>query len=129
MSAKTDLSANSDGSITLYVGGKKVLKGTLSQIVEHLSGQSAPAPKPKKVKPKSRSARWGDAASAAVAALEELQEIKGEFEEWRDNLPENLQQSTIGEKLEFVCDLDIDSALETVQEAENADLPLGFGRD
>jgi len=129
MTTKTDLSANADGSITLYIGGKKVLKGTLAQIVEHLSGQSAPAPKPRKVKPKSRTQRWSEAASAAVSALEELQSIQEEFTEWKDNLPENLQQSALGEKLETVCDLDIEGALSTVQDADSADLPLGFGRD
>lgn len=77
----------------------------------------------------SRTARWSDAASRAVEALSELQELKTEFEDWRDNLPENLQQSALGEKLEAVCDIDLDSAMEAAEEAEGADLPLGFGRD
>ena len=64
-----------------------------------------------------------------MQALEELVEMKSEFEEWKDNLPESLQQSAVGEKLEAVCDIDLDSALEAVTEAEGADLPLGFGRD
>ncbi len=84
---------------------------------------------PKKEKPKSRSQRWSEAASQAVAALETLKDIQSEYEEWRDNLPENLQSSALGEKLDTVCDLDLDSALDTAQEAEGADLPQGFGRD
>lgn len=82
-------------------------------------------------KPKvlSRPKRWADAASRALAALEELKDLQGEYEQWRDGLPDNLQQSTLAEKLDEVCDLDLDSALDTAGEAENIDLPLGFGRD
>jgi len=53
-------------------------------------------------KRESRTARWNRAAAAALAALEEL---------------------------EAVCDVDLEGALATVQDAEGADLPLGFGRD
>jgi len=77
----------------------------------------------------SRATRWSDAAARAVAALEELNNIRDEFEAWRDNLPENLQGSALGEKLEAVCDLDIAGALDTANDAESIDLPLGFGRD
>lgn len=128
----TDLSANADGTVTLYVSGKKVMKGTLTQVVAHLTGKDAPVAAPKrarKVRPKSRSQRWSDAASAAVAALEELEEMRAEFEEWRDNLPENLSGSALADKLDTVKDLDIQGALDTASEAEGADLPLGFGRD
>jgi hypothetical protein len=82
--------------------------------------------KPKVV---SRVQRWSDAAGQAFSALEELKDIQFEYEEWRDNLPENLQQSAVGEKLETVCQIDLESAMSAVQEAEDADLPLGFGRD
>lgn len=99
--------------------------------------------KPKKAKPPTRGERWVTAASEALAALEqaqtaleELQAIQDEFEDWRDNLPENLAGSALGEKLEAVCELDVDggvdaiqTVLETVSDAEGADLPLGFGRD
>jgi hypothetical protein len=77
----------------------------------------------------SRSTRWHEACSVANVALSTLNDLKTEYEEWRDNLPENLQSSTLGEKLEAVCDLDIDSVLDMIEEAENLELPLGFGRD
>lgn len=80
-------------------------------------------------KNQSRAARWQAAASAAVAALEELKSVQDEYEEWKDNLPENLQNSAVGEKLEAVCDLDVDGGLDTANEADGIDLPLGFGRD
>ena len=78
---------------------------------------------------KSRPARWADAASQAITALEELQEMQSEFSDWLETLPDNLRESAVAEKLESVTEIDFDSAIETVREAEEADLPLGFGRD
>src|SRR5215831_3685596 len=100
----------------------------------------------------SRSARWGnavqeardqfqqvqDAGSGLVDALEAVYEIQQEYQDWLDNLPENLQGSALGEKLDAVCNIDIESikddplsdwpSLEsTLDEADGADLPQGFG--
>lgn len=80
-------------------------------------------------KSQSRSSRWAEAASAASAALSELQDIQSEYQDWLDNLPENLQSSALGEKLQAVCDIDIESAAQAADEANEADLPMGFGRD
>jgi hypothetical protein len=88
-----------------------------------------------------RAQRWADAANKAQLAKSDLDEalsvlveLHQEFEDWRDNLPENLQSSPLGEKLDAVCDLDIDrdgimDLLDVLDEAESLDLPLGFGRD
>ena len=86
-------------------------------------------PKPKRVKPKSRPERWAEAAANATAALSDLSEIQSEYQDWYDNMNENLQQSTTGDMLQTICDLDISGALDTANEAENIDLPRGFGRD
>jgi hypothetical protein len=93
--------------------------------------KAAPIVETKKIskKKQSRSARWSTAASNAVSALEELLSIQEEFSEWKDKLPENLQSSTLGEKLEAVCDIDLQSTLDVASDADNAYLPLGFGRD
>lgn len=110
--------------------------------------------KPKRMRPKSRIQRWQDAASNAAKALgdideakarfaeamEELKSVQDEYIDWKDNLPENLQQSPLGEKLEGVSNLDIENAADSiesavdearsvVEEAEGIDLPRGFGRD
>jgi hypothetical protein len=55
--------------------------------------------------------------------------IRDEYQDWLDNLPENLQSSAVADKLLAIVEPDIDSAVDTVQEAQSADLPLGFGRD
>lgn len=45
-------------------------------------------------------------------------------------MPEGLQDgSPTGEKLNAVTEIDLEGALEALQEANNADLPVGFGRD
>lgn len=91
-------------------------------------------------KSNSRPARWADATSRARKALEDLESalddldsVRQEYEEWRDNLPENLQSSALAEKLNEVADLNITDALGDVSsvldEAEGIDLPRGFGRD
>ena len=106
-------------------------------------------------KQKSRTARWQEAAGNArtkfdevqaasdglAEALQELRDVQSEYEDWRDNLPENLQQSALGEKLNAVIDeIDLESIMESplenwtevesaIDAAEGADLPLGFGRD
>lgn len=84
----------------------------------------------------SRPARWAAAVTKAQAAqaelesaLEELRDLQSEYQEWRDNLPDNLQSSTLTEKLDAVCDLDLDVQLDVLDEAEGLDLPMGFGKD
>jgi hypothetical protein len=84
---------------------------------------------PKRPKRLSRPKRWADAVERARAALEELNEMRDEYEEWRQNLPENLDSSQLAEKLDAVVDLDFQSALDTIEEAESIDLPRGFGKD
>lgn len=105
-------------------------------------------------KQKSRPKRWEEAASKASSAilealskiddleraLSDLKEVQDEYSEWKDNLPDNMQSSAVAEKLEAICDLSIEDgasssrdALEELQgiieEAEQIDLPRGFGRD
>ena len=80
-------------------------------------------------KQNSRPARWAaalDKANESVAALVELQE---QYQEWRDNLPENLESSALAEKLDEVPQVDLQSAQASLEEAEGVELPLGLGRD
>jgi hypothetical protein len=93
------------------------------------------------IKRASRQKRWQDAVDRAIiarddldTALSELVDLKSEFEDWRDNTPENLHGSPLYEKLDAVCDLEIDrdamiESVDFLDEADGMDLPLGFGRD
>ena len=79
---------------------------------------------------KSRAARWAQACEEIRNGLAALQEIKEEYEDWRGNLPENLDQSPVAEKLDEVIDASgFDEIESAVDELESLDLPLGFGRD
>ena len=73
----------------------------------------------KRKKQPSRADRWNDALGRArpalsdlKSALEDLEEVRQEYVDWRDNLPENLGQSPVGEKLNYVSDeLDVPAVL------------------
>ena len=71
-------------------------------------------PPPKPPRPKTRPARW-------ATALAELRALQAEYEAWRDQLPESLAESRTAERLDEVCNVDLD--------ALDVDLPRGFGRD
>lgn len=82
--------------------------------------------------------RMRDAAAEVETALEALRDIQSEYQDWKDNLPDSLADSPVGEKLSAVVDLDLewDAASDTADDAESkiddatgADLPLGWGRD
>lgn len=77
----------------------------------------------------SRPKRWEYYTEQAAQAIDELIAIKDEYQDWLDNLPENLQSSAVADKLNEIVCIDFDSAQSAIEEAVNADLPLGFGRD
>lgn len=115
-----------------------------------LTFESKPLPKNA-----SRPKRWSYHCARALDALDRLEEVLGDFKdaveelnavreeyvEWNGNLPENMQgTSALSEKLEAIEGLDIEDAaseLESaitdargkIEEADNAELPQGFGRD
>ena len=62
-----------------------------------------------------RPARW----AAAVATLVHVQ---GEYRAWLDNLPPNLENSALADKLQTIVELDL-------QELAAVDPPRGYGRD
>jgi len=80
-----------------------------------LRQQKLDPPAPPTRRRASRPSRW----TAAVAALVHLQE---EYRAWLDNLPPNLESSTVADKLQTIVELD----LEGLQEI---DPPRGYGRD
>jgi hypothetical protein len=66
-------------------------------------------------RPLSRTERW----ATAVATLLAVQE---EYRGWLDNLPANLEGSRLADKLQAICELDL-------EELQAIDLPRGYGRD
>ena len=61
-----------------------------------------------------RPKRWAD-------AVDQLRTLQGEYQTWRDQLPESLADSRTAKLLKGVCDVDLD--------ALDVELPRGFGRD
>ncbi len=77
----------------------------------------------------SRPERWENAARIAAEAPQELVDLQSEYQEWLDNLPLTLHESPAGQKLQEVCGLQLEEALNTVSDASGLDLPRGFGQD
>jgi hypothetical protein len=62
-----------------------------------------------------RPRRW----AAAVGTLIDLQD---DYRAWLDNLPANLEESRLAEKLQAITEIDLD-------ELQAIDPPRGYGRD
>lgn len=90
----------------------------------------------RKKRRQSRADRWAEAAQRVETAKEELEnalealgEVKQEYVDWKDNLPESLQGSAMGDKLQAIEDLDLEPDFSGLEGLADMDLPLGFGRD
>ena len=69
---------------------------------------------------KSRPQRWQQAINQVFDGLSELQSLKEEYSDWKDNIPENLESSALYEKLEAIVDGseidDLEQALRSIGE-------------
>ena len=65
-------------------------------------------------RPVSRPRRW-------AAAVQTLRDLQGEYQAWLDALPESLHDSPTGQRLQEICELDV--------EEFDVEPPRGFGRD
>lgn len=74
-----------------------------------------------------RNVRWTEAVEAVRHAIDNLQSIQSEYQDWSDNMPESFQDTPTGQKLEALCDLDLGG--ESIADIEEIAPPLGFGRD
>lgn len=78
----------------------------------------------------SRPKRWQAAIEAAQDGISQLIELQEEYQDWRDNIPENLEDSPIVEKLDAIADdYDFETIQSDLEDATMVDFPLGFGRD
>ena len=72
--------------------------------------------------------RWNNTVRKAEEVLSELLSIQMEYRDWKDNLSESLDNSSIIEKLNIIIALDIPSAIHVVDDAKAVvDLPLDLG--
>lgn len=82
------------------------------------SGVPAPSPQKRQARQPSRPKRLQALLSEAEALLES-------YTDWKDNMPENLQEGGTGEKLQST----VDSLEQVVELLQNIEVPRGFGRD
>lgn len=80
--------------------------------------------------------RVEEAQSELNDAMSDLRALQDEYQDWHTNMPDSLQSSTLAEKLEAICNLDLEDVEidvseidDKLREAEEAELPQGFGRD
>lgn len=91
-----------------------------SQVEEPKEEQAAKDPKPDR---RSERQRWKEACEFTAGAIEELIELQDEYKGRFDELSERQQESERGEILSAICDLDLEGALSTIEEALGIDLP------
>ncbi len=79
-----------------------------------------------------RAKRLDEAIGNILTGISDLEELKSEYEEWQENLPENFESSPVADKLDTTIS-DMEDAISEIQGAvevlEVLDLPQGFGRD
>lgn len=66
---------------------------------------------------RSKAQRWADAADTMLSILDN-------YQDWRDNMPASVSNSTTAQRLDEVLAL-----RDLVEQLQAADLPKGFGRD
>lgn len=103
--------------ITLMVDGNNVK--TIEAQAAKAFGKDAGAQVAKVNPATSRDARLGEIADAVSEAASDVECLKDELQEWRDNLPENLQDGTKAGELEEAID-----ALDTLHDELEA---IDFG--
>lgn len=81
------------------------------------------------MKQESRTKRWARLTALADEAISELVDVQQEYREWRDGIPENLEESPVVEKLDAVLEFELEEMQSQIQDMVMAELPLGFGRD
>ena len=78
----------------------------------------------------SRPARMNAILERLRDAKTDLEALMGEYQDWFDEMPENLQEGPTGVKLQAVIDDDPTDALQDVIDVlEGLELPRGFGKD
>jgi hypothetical protein len=99
----------------------KIAKAEVTALKRKLAGKLPPR--------ESRADAWGRHSGEARSSIEALISMQQEFEEAKDGQPDSLQEGPYAQKCEEICAIDLESALSTLEEAEAAEVPLGFGRD
>jgi len=74
-------------------------------------------------KRKKQNTAWYDACSKAEDAITDMIAMQQEYQNEFDEMSERQQESAKGEKLLALCELQLESALEIIQEAAGLEAP------
>lgn len=96
-------------SVTLLFDGNR--KDTVAKKVKEMFGADAAVQVEKLGTPESRSDRLGVCKASVVDAKAEVESLREELEEWKNNLPESLQGGT--------KDTELEEAINQLQEIED----------
>ena len=99
----------------------RIAKAEVTALKRKLAGKLPPR--------ESRAATWQRLSEEAVERVEHLIDYQQEIQEAKDGQPDNLQDAPFAQRCDAICDIDLEGALNTLQEAESAEMPRGFGRD
>lgn len=72
---------------------------------------------------KSKQEQWQDACSEAEAAVQKLLDLQADCQEKYDAMSEKQLEGDKAEALSSICDLDLQGAMDTIQEAAGLNLP------
>ena len=114
------------------LAGKVALLGLdklITEVVEKvLVATDIPIDKPRKYKRESRATRYSNAQSSISDGKGVFEELRDELQEWRDNLPENLQSGSKADALDEAIS-NLEQAISSAEEAEGVDVefPGMFG--
>ena len=104
----------------ITVAGKGLRKETVEKIAAALVekyGDKATVTTRDATPPESRAERFSEACSLVSSAKAEFEELRDELEEWKDNLPENLQDGSKADELQEA----IDALVELIDKAEEVE--------
>lgn len=109
--------------IIITVAQKGLRLDAIKKIVENTIKKQFPKAHvnvTKKEPAKSRADRFAEIMAQVEDAKSNLEDLKAEMEEWRDNYPENLQGTDKFDQISQVCD-ELDSIVSSLDEASGYD--------
>lgn len=106
------------------VSGKGIRQDTVDKITRALLdkyGEKATVTVKDATPPASRPERFAAAMGRASDARSECEELHSELEEWKDNLPENLQEGSKADEIDEAL-AQLDEVIQNLQAAEDAEV-------
>jgi predicted RNase H-like nuclease (RuvC/YqgF family) len=108
----------------ITISGKGIREATVRKLVEQLQdkyGDGANVTVHKNEPPESRADRYADATGKIEEGRAEMESLRDELQEWRDNLPENLSGGSKAEELDGAITA-LEEAIDKANEAAESEV-------